>query len=381
VTDQHDLKEKTMSLEHVHAQPTRHVLAPATLEDAWRVSQHLAATSFVPVGMRGDREAVFAVCVWASEVGVGVIQALNGVHIIEGRVSIKPEMMRALIRAAGHELAIRVSDEQRCTVWGRRSDTGEELDVTWTLDDARRANLAHKDVWKKYPRAMLLARATSELGRALFSAEIAGLGYGPDEIAHDMARGELPAAVAAEYGEPINDDDEPAAVVDPIVDAEVIDHPTAPSGRKVSQAKMRALFAALHTADIGEDDRRPWASELLGRHVTSFTELTSAEVDVLLAALADSPAAGMPATPDATPAAPSPAGVAQVVEMFPGSEPLFDHESATEAWRERLRAAVDGNPEVRKAFVAWCRNRKVSNVVDKLSDELVRDACLHILGH
>lgn len=379
-----------MSIEHVPATIARPVLAPATLEEAWKVAQHLATTSFVPTGMRGDREAVFAVCVWASEVGVGVIQALNGVHVIEGRVSVKPEMMRALIRAAGHELAIRESDELRCTVWGRRSDTGEELEVTWTLPDAQRANLAHKDVWKKYPRAMLLARATSELGRALFSAEIAGLGYAPDEIAHDVTRTELPERVVADYANPDDDvwDLDPGDDDDPIEDAEVIEaHVEAHrdlerdvKARKPSQAKMRALFAALHVADLGEDDRRPWASKVLGHHVESFTDLSSADVDALLAALEEPPTSGMPATPDATPDTPSPSGVAQVVEMFPGSEPVFDQEAATGEWRNQLRDAVDSNPEIRKAFVAWCKTRKVSNIIDKLSDEMVRDAALTILG-
>ena len=49
------------------------------------------------------------------------------------------------------------------------------------MKDAQQAGLAGRGAWKTYPRAMLLARATSEICRQIFSDCIMGLSYTPEE--------------------------------------------------------------------------------------------------------------------------------------------------------------------------------------------------------
>jgi len=68
-------------------------------------------------------------------------------------------------------------------LWGKRADTGSEATVSWSMKDAQLAGLAGRGAWKTYPRAMLLARATSELCRMLFADVVAGLSYTPEEAA------------------------------------------------------------------------------------------------------------------------------------------------------------------------------------------------------
>jgi hypothetical protein len=51
------------------------------------------------------------------------------------------------------------------------------------MDDAKRAGLAGKNNWRSYPRAMLLARATAELCRALFPDVLAGISHTIEELA------------------------------------------------------------------------------------------------------------------------------------------------------------------------------------------------------
>jgi len=197
------------------------MLTPNSYEDAWKLAARIAGTSFVPEGLRGDPNAVLAAILWGGEVGIGAIQALNGIDVIKGKVSPSAELMRALVLRAGHTLNIVESSAERCVIFGKRREGGGagEMTVTWTLDDARRAGLTGGSGWQKYPRAMLLARASSEICRGIFSDAIAGLGYAPDETAEIVGGTWEPSeesapVQAAPTG--VSDDDE-------VIDAELVE--------------------------------------------------------------------------------------------------------------------------------------------------------------
>lgn len=336
--------------------PGRTMLVPATLQQGWIMAGDLARTAAVPKGLRNDQAGVFAVVVWASEVGVGVIQALNGVHVIEGSVSVKPEMMRSLVRRAGHQLEIRTMSEERCVVWGKRADTGEELESTYTMEDARRAGVTGKDVWKKYPRAMLLARASGELGRALFSDVIAGLGYTPEEVAEVHHAEMTPEQVQANIAHDDYDDpparppDTPAPEGDGVEDAEVVGEAPA---QAMTQVTNRRLFAVLAKADLSDDEaRHKVASLVTGRTVESFTSLSEDEARSIIAHLEE-------------------AIRQHAQEQHPSSD-------GPDAERGRLKAVIDGGGKAR--FIAWCRANKVGSKVDDLEAELVTQALAFLEG-
>ena len=156
---------------------------PSTWDASWRLAQRIAATPFVPGALRNRPESVLACVLYGAELGLGPMQSLSSIHVIDSRPAAAPELMRALIARAGHRIDVRESTDDRVTLAGRRADTGAEAVVTWSMADAQRAKLAGKGAWATYPRAMLLARATSELARMLFADVIAGLSYTPEEVA------------------------------------------------------------------------------------------------------------------------------------------------------------------------------------------------------
>lgn len=156
-------------------------LTPA--EISWKTAQRVSNTPFVPTAFRGKPEAVFAAILFGEELGIGPMQSLNSIHVIEGKPSMSPELMRALVARAGHRIDVKEASGDRVTLWGKRCDNQSEATVTWTMDDAKQAGLAGRGAWKTYPRAMLLARATSELCRMVFADVVAGLSYTDEEAA------------------------------------------------------------------------------------------------------------------------------------------------------------------------------------------------------
>jgi hypothetical protein len=154
--------------------------------DLWDLAERLAGTAeFIPKALIGRPEAVLATMLKGTELGLGLMQSLSAIHFVEGRPTLSAELMRAVVQARGHEIVVNESSDRLCTISGRRASSSVFQRFTFTIDDARRAGLMGKDVWKKYPQAMLLARASSLLCRAVFADCLAGISYTTEELGRD----------------------------------------------------------------------------------------------------------------------------------------------------------------------------------------------------
>jgi hypothetical protein len=152
---------------------------PVILTAAAQLAERVANTEFVPRNMRGKPEVIVAAIMYGDELGIGPMQALAGINLVEGRPAPSAELLRALILRDGHQIVVHEMSPHRCRVSGLRAGADEttRVYVEWNLDMAKAAGLAGKQNWRQYPRAMLLARATSDLARAAFPDVVRGLGY------------------------------------------------------------------------------------------------------------------------------------------------------------------------------------------------------------
>ena len=138
--------------------------------DVAKLAAHVADTEFVPRGLRGSAAAVTAAILYGREAGLPPMTALRLIHVIEGTPSMAAEGKRALVLAAGHDLEIREATGAYCVAAGRRRGTGTWREVKWTIDNAKQAGLVRPNsAWTRYPRAMLVARATGELCDQMFA--------------------------------------------------------------------------------------------------------------------------------------------------------------------------------------------------------------------
>jgi hypothetical protein len=139
----------------------------ASIADVVRLSEFICGTTFVPQGLRGSAAATAATILYGREIGIPPITALQTMHVVNGKVGMAAELMRARVLAAGHDLEILEHTSALCRIRGRRLGSQTWTEVQWSMGDAQRAKLGG-DAWTKYPRAMLLARASSELCTAMF---------------------------------------------------------------------------------------------------------------------------------------------------------------------------------------------------------------------
>lgn len=160
----------------------------------WRAIQQqvkvIANTNFVPQVYRGKPDEIMAVVLTARELGIGPMQALKHINMVQGRPTLSAELMVALVRRAGHSISGSATD-QKAVVTGRRRDSGDEITVEWTVEMARKAKLLPKDNWQAYTQSMLWARAVSQLCRMLFADCLGGVSYTPEDMGEVEVQGRV----------------------------------------------------------------------------------------------------------------------------------------------------------------------------------------------
>lgn len=287
-------------------EPARFAPPPAVVERGrtWgeirEVAEYIASTEFVPRGLRNRPEAITACILYGQEVGLGPMQSLAKIAVIDGRPALASEAMRSLILGAGHSFWVEESTVSSVTVAGRRRGDTATSRVTWTMDDARRANLAGRSNWRAYPRQMLAARATAELARLIFADVVGGLGAleeidesgaliesettlepvesEPPKAPTRRRKREQPATAqtSAPREAPPDAAPEPPLPGEPGYDLE------APAPAPVTKAQRDKLHASFRDRSVDRSGRLEWAGKMLERRLASFNELTSAEASLLL---------------------------------------------------------------------------------------------------
>jgi hypothetical protein len=96
--------------------------------------------------------------------GLTDYDAMSGLHIIKGKAVLAANLMAAAIKRAGkYDYRAMVTDDEARIELRQRTHDGkwETIGMTsFTMEDAKRAGLGG-DNWRKYPKAMLFARAIS----------------------------------------------------------------------------------------------------------------------------------------------------------------------------------------------------------------------------
>jgi hypothetical protein len=130
---------------------------------------------------RDEAQAIVKV-LYGGEQGFGPIASMLGVYIVNGRPSLSAQMIAAAIQKSGvFKYRVREWTDKLCRV--EFLEGHESIGVSeFSLEDAQRAGLLSNETWKKYPKAMLWARAMSQGARAFCPAVFHGAIYTPEEL-------------------------------------------------------------------------------------------------------------------------------------------------------------------------------------------------------
>jgi len=185
----------------------------------------MAPAPLLPKAYQGNPANLFLAAELADALGISRINAITSIHVIEGKPSASADLLAGLVRRAGHTLRIVKAEGSVTAVLIRSDDPSFEFTATWTMADATRAGLTSKDVWKKYPKAMLRSRAITEVIREGASEVLVGVIYTPEELGAEVDGQGVPTRVApptrvtvAEIlGTPAEPEAEPIDITDAVI--------------------------------------------------------------------------------------------------------------------------------------------------------------------
>jgi hypothetical protein len=170
-----------------------------TLDDYARFGQLIAKTDYPPREFRGRPEACTAAVIHGAELGLGPMQALQSIAVINGRPAIFGDAALALVRASGLCVSVREGvtgngDERYgfCEVV-RRGDENTIARV-FKIADAKAAKLwGRSGPWTEYPDRMLMLRARGFALRDAFPDVLRGLVTREEAQDYPPAAGGSPA--------------------------------------------------------------------------------------------------------------------------------------------------------------------------------------------
>lgn len=163
-------------------QPQTYLPTPKEWEAITAIAVRMASTQFVPESYRGKPDTVAAAILTGREMGIGPMQSLRDIHMIDGRPAFSAQLMLSKLRSGGVVIVESSATAERAYIKARRSDTGEMGEFEFSKADAEAAGLLSKRNWKQWPSDMMWARAVGRMARRFGSDLLGGLVYTKEEL-------------------------------------------------------------------------------------------------------------------------------------------------------------------------------------------------------
>lgn len=153
---------------------------PGRLAAAAELADRLAQSQFVPTAFRGKPSDVLSAVLYGLELGLGPLQALRVIAIVNGRPAVYGDGLLAICQRhpawQGIDEHLEGEGDARRAICTVRRAPDQVVTRTFSVADARRAQLWGKaGPWSQYPERMLQMRARSWALRDAFADALCGL--------------------------------------------------------------------------------------------------------------------------------------------------------------------------------------------------------------
>lgn len=216
---------------------------PQSLESAEKLANKLALSPLLPKALQGRPGDVLVIMMSGHELGLSPMQALRGMYVINGKVSMYADLAVALVRRSPDCMFFRLveSNEKSAIFETQRKGDPAPTKLSYTMEQAKASNLISNPNYQKHPAAMLRARASMALARVVFPDMLQGI-YSPDEL-EDESEPLAPSFVAPPLPSKVEPEDAQ------FVDAE----PESPVPDGADESEEERALHAIASAETSKD--------------------------------------------------------------------------------------------------------------------------------
>lgn len=163
---------------------------PLQLPDAqeWQhlfsICSVLVKSRMLPTHIQNVEQAL-AMALKSRELGIPLMTGFAKMYMISGKVSLEAELMLALALSKLPGLVVNIDESKNgvCIIELIRPEKGSKPYVSsFSVQDAEKANLLGKAIWKQYPKNMLRARAITNALRAKCADALNGVSHSHEEL-------------------------------------------------------------------------------------------------------------------------------------------------------------------------------------------------------
>lgn len=147
-------------------------------------AEMLIKTKFLPTAITTAEQAI-AIILTGRELGIPTMAALRSIDVIQGKPSVSPQLMLALIKRSGQLEDINLSSGVDGAICTMKRKGNLSYTVSFGPKEAKALGLDGKDNYKKQAPTMYQWRAVAAAARAVFPDVILGL-YTPDEMGAEV---------------------------------------------------------------------------------------------------------------------------------------------------------------------------------------------------